>query len=363
MEVETRRDLYNLMELKMKKSYEKLKEEKKLEYEENLLKTYVIETSLESVHSMPKVGNFEIDIEKTKDKTLYIMKVYEGKRPHSVFYLDASDERFWILHTLSKSEKTDRFMNKIIFSISNNLDFLWFDSRFLEDISKNEIFRGFSLKFEEKIRETGDIHVKTLSMKLWGDAASRILETLRKDDILRYSTALSGIGIKRIFNGGEDFVIEDVTFNGKFTARGTTVDGHLYMIRKFLKKYKEKLSSIEDRSIEYESSDFGYRIKGCPLIIKFSKSVEDIERLLDSLLSSTRPFRLWGLKKEINKGFYKILGVDLHTGDKLTMEASPEWLRIYLPRNSCGNTVLRLLTNIQQHFDSGAELVIEDETI
>ncbi len=88
-----------------------------------------------------------------------------------------------------------------------------------------------------------------------------------------------------------------------------------------------------------------------------------MNKLLDKLLSSTKPFRLWGLKRQINKDYYKAVCVDLHTANKLTMEASPEWIRIYLPYGACGNTVLRLLTNIQQYYDSGAKLVVGDEVI
>ncbi len=209
MPIETRRDLYNLLEIRMKKTYEKLKEDQELELGENLLKTYVVESTLDSIYSLQKVDGFKIKIDKTRDETLYVMRIYKEDKPHSTFYVDISDQRFWIFHTLSRSERTDQFMSKFVFSVSNNLDFPWFDTYFLETLVKDEIFRGFTLKFEEKIVNDGEIPIKSLSMKLWGEAAPRILEALRGDTNLRYSTALSGVGLKHVFDSNGDFIIED----------------------------------------------------------------------------------------------------------------------------------------------------------
>jgi len=364
MAIKTRRDLYNLLEKRMRSTYEKLKEDQELEYGENMLKTYILESTLDSIHSLQKnIGGYKVRIFKTQDKTLYEMKVYKGDEPHSTFFVDTSDPRFWILHTLSRSDKTDQFMNRLVFSVSNNIDFPWFNTYFLENLVKNEIFRGFTLKFEEKIVDDERLPVKSLSMRLWGDAAPKILEALRSHSSLRYSTALSGIGLKHFFDSDGDFVIENITFNAKFTSRGTTIDGHMFIVRKVLEKYKNELKTIEQNSIRYEESEIGYKVYGEPAIIEFQKEIENLEVLLDKILSSTKPFRLWGLKTKIGRDYYKAVCVDLHTGHKLTIEVSPEWMRIYLPYGACGNTVMRLLTNIQQYYDSGAKLVRGDEAI
>ena len=52
----------------MKKTYEKLKEDQELESGENLLKTYIIESTLDSIYSLQKVDGFKIKIDKTRDK-------------------------------------------------------------------------------------------------------------------------------------------------------------------------------------------------------------------------------------------------------------------------------------------------------
>ena len=103
-------------------------------------------------------------------------EIYKEDKPHSTFYVDIFDQRFWIFHTLSKSERTDQFMSKFVFSVSNNIDFPWFDTYFLETLVKDEIIRGFTLKFEEKIVNEEEIPIKSLSMKLWGKRRQEFLK-------------------------------------------------------------------------------------------------------------------------------------------------------------------------------------------
>jgi hypothetical protein len=42
----------------------------------------------------------------------------------------------------------------------------------------------------------------------------------------------------------------------------------------------------------------------------------------------------------------------IFTGNTLTFEASPKFVRLYLPSGACGNTVIRFFTNLQHYYDS-----------
>jgi hypothetical protein len=48
--------------------------------------------------------------------------------------------------------------------------------------------------------------------------------------------------------------------------------------------------------------------------------------------------------------------VDLHMGQRLGMEIGRDWMRMYLTAGSCGNTVARLVSNLQASFDSALSL-------
>ena len=64
------------------------------------------------------------------------------------------------------------------------------------------------------------------------------------------------------------------------------------------------------------------------------------------------PFKLWGLKSKISDGYFKILAIDLHTGNPIDFEIADNMMRVYLFKGNCGNTILRLYTNLQMYYDS-----------
>jgi len=365
MVIRNRRELTEYLENVMCRSYEELKEIGKLEYEQNLLKTYMIEANLKTIKELEKIPQkgFEITIQETQDKYIYILKVHKGDEK-GVFFVDTINPRFWLFHSINSSVLTDFFIKKLVGITLNYLDHPWFPTQFMEEIGREGIFRGFSLKYENEFDGEGDdIAVNSLSMRLWGTTAPKILKILRQDDALNFSIALSGIGIK-YFIGRGDFVIDDISFWAKFTARGTSIDGHFNIISKIQRKYERLVKLIESNRLIYFQNGEGYAIEGQPITIVLKKTIEQLDKFLSELFSSKKPFRLWGIKHFLEKDFVRVNAIDLHTGGKLYFEITPDWIRVYLPKDSCGNTILRLFTNIQHYYDSQAKLYGgEDERI
>jgi hypothetical protein len=93
-------------------------------------------------------------------------------------------------------------------------------------------------------------------------------------------------------------------------------------------------------------------MKGKAFNLMFRRKVLDPEFFLSRLLNNNEPFRLWGLKTKISEEYYQADAIDLHTGDPLNLEISSDMLRIYLPSEACGNTILRLYVHLQQFYDS-----------
>jgi len=121
------------------------------------------------------------------------------------------------------------------------------------------------------------------------------------------------------------------------------------------------LEAVENNHIiRAENKEHGGRSHGGPVVIKFSRPVPDVEKFLNHVVNAKDPFRLWGHVRQTGHNAYKIDGVDAHNGDKVAIEMSSEWLRLYLYDEACGNTALRLFTNIQQYYDPAAELVINN---
>jgi len=86
--------------------------------------------------------------------------------------------------------------------------------------------------------------------------------------------------------------------------------------------------------------------------------VKNLDQFISYIISSKKPFRLWGLKTKLDNGYYKVKGIDLHNGDKYTLEVTPDWMRLYLLEGACGNTALRLFVNIQRYYDSSAKIIM-----
>lgn len=362
----SRRELKESLQVWSSDAYEDIKDDQRFEEDQTYLKSYLIEADRDSLSSeFTEKEDLDIEIHPTDDQGFLHLEAhgYSGDGATQLF-LDELDDRFWVFHSVGNRDATDAIIEDLIFPRFTQMDRPWLPNEFLEKIGKapENIFRRFSVKFEDEFDriENGELpDVGGLSMQLWGNNAGTVLETLRENEDLRRSTPLSTVGIKREING--EAVIDDITYYSKFTARGDSVDGHFKQVYDLKETYSDLLHKIEEEySIKHRADERGGFVEGTPLLIDFDREIEDIEEFMDELFSSKKPFRLWGVRNQLEEDYYRVSSVDLHTGDKLNLEVCPEWVRIYLPEESCGNVVLRLYTNIQHYFDSEAQLEEEN---
>lgn len=73
------------------------------------------------------------------------------------------------------------------------------------------------------------------------------------------------------------------------------------------------------------------------------------------LFNAKEPFRLWGVPERVPEGWYAD-AVDLHVGHPLRMDVLRDRIRVILEPETCGNTLARLLVNLQQRLDARAKL-------
>lgn len=96
-DIKTRGDLYEWLEVNMARSYAEILEEQKLEPDQNLVKTYVIESNI-SPKFLKYVlrGLFDsIKVEPLEDYLLYRIDITDKDKKLQVhFFLDAKDSRF-----------------------------------------------------------------------------------------------------------------------------------------------------------------------------------------------------------------------------------------------------------------------------
>jgi len=378
-EIRNRMDLHRFLEVVVNKTYELEKEYQRLEEDLNMVKSYIIE-SHKPVNELTASG-YTIRVSKTNDPTLFIVNFKKtDMSKFSTLYVDVFDDRFWTAHTVEKSAIADPFIGKIARTEIKN-DYIWLPSQYMGRFKEKGIPRGITLQYSEIMGDEEEKLIGDLSMKLWGAASGDVLELFRnlphikaliqKGDEeklyhildvcegLAHSSPLSGIGITYTSKDDEDsiYVLDDIIYKGKFTARGgNSIDSHLYLIRNTKEEYANVIRYIEEEIAMGLVHNSPLRMTGHPISIILSREIEDIELFSNELISCKYPFRLWGIPRYVTKDVVAITGVDLHTGGKLNLELSSDWIRLYLHKNSCGNTIARLYSIIQHHYDSNATL-------
>ena len=81
-------------------------------------------------------------------------------------------------------------------------------------------------------------------------------------------------------------------------------------------------------------------LPGAPIGIKFTRSIDDLALFCGELFSAREPFRLWG-RPVLLDDVATVEAVDLHVGQRITLDIGREWMQIYLRAGCCGNTVAR----------------------
>ncbi len=388
MKIKNRKELAQYFNERMTKSYFLLKEEKKLDVDSTLVKTYLLEAHnmttdkplkrkdlLNSVrlifNSVKSITIKNAIIEETQEEALFHITLPINKEPIDL-YIDTTNIRFWLIHSMNSSRTLDFFITKLL-SESHLIDSAWLPIQLLEYSSKLGSFRGLGLDYDR--REVKDIDFESLpvefmKMQLWGNRAKEVLETLRKEGAFPDSTTLSKVKIKYWLGENKDqlFTLDDIKYNGKITARGTSFESHINLVTDIYRKYSRQILDIEKKySLSTKTinsqTDNGYVIDGYPINFVFKNSIKNLEKFCNSLFNGSSPFKLWGIPLELNKKFYSVKAVDLHVGCRINFEINPEFIRIYLPKSSCGNTIARLFTNFQHYYDPLVETEIgEDES-
>lgn len=345
----------------MTSTYELLREEGQLEADTTLLKSYVLETQfrahtgaafeqVSAVLNSAGAGRVDFVVEPTEDATLHDLTVRRrGAAFHA--YLDTGNPRFWIFHTMGGSGSVDWAIERL----SSGLEFdrMWLPADLLESLTGLGRFRGLGLSFDRRpfgVDEEADQQVAFLKMQLWGNRAAAILEVLRGQGAFPGQTTLSKVRLRYDLDDAHtEFTLDDIKYDGKVTARGTSFASHVALLERVVRPYQETIERIEGELPVRRRDD---RMTGEPIFLRFEPRIEDLEGFCHKLFSGGWPFGLWGAPVRLRTNQYRVVAVDLHVGRPLTFEIYPQFMRVYLSDESCGNSVLRLYTNLQHHYDA-----------
>jgi hypothetical protein len=296
-------------------------------------------------------------VEATEDA--YLFKVH---LPEGAFWVDQLDERFWSLHTDMRAGSAFALLRERV-EKRRDLDWMWLPSEHLRHMWPNAVSRRVRTDFQGH-RFLGDTaSAQDLKVQLAGRDAEALLDYISAHE--RYTSAVSFDSVQAYLDDPAlGSVNEGVNRMGRFAVSGDSIEFHLQFVHAVVQRYRQLVTLCEQKAIAWtffdrHGDDGGGSVSGGPIAIRFSRPIQDMPRFLGELFAVRRPFRLWGAPL-IADGVAEIEAVDLHVGQRIRMDVGETWMRVYLEAGSCGNSVARLISNLQHRFDGALTMVDPD---
>lgn len=275
------------------------------------------------------------------------------------FFLDTADRRFPTIHTNARSEVMDSVVDALTNKARGAFDTMWIHCGMLGSMAEavGGALVGFTMSYTDGYvasaeREHGRPDLESLNMSISGSKARQLGALMKRDSGFRDITAYRKVRVRRGHPGGESgYAEDDIEGTGYFAVRrGTSVQDHLGIVQGIRDMYSRVVSELDGHGLGIDDAGGRPVVTGSALNFALPDRIADIDRLVDVILDPARPFRLAGIRSTVKPGYYRVLAVDMHTGDPMTLEIAGGMMRVYLSRNGCGSTVLRLLTNLQECY-------------
>ena len=294
------------------------------------------------------------------------------------FWVDRLQARFWVFHTVGPSVPAARWLKDRVES-RRDTDWMWLPSAHLRYIAPDSMPRRVRTEFDGERLVGSDEAAHDLKVQLSGSHAERLLDRIA--DLPEYKSAVSFNSIEVDIDDPDlGSLRESVRRWGAFAAHGEQFTHHAQFVQLVIGRYARLVESIEALALRFEplhdlstgphepgsggNADVrtgadhdlgGAAFAGMPIGIRFSRSIPDLPGFCEELFSSRAPFRLWG-QPVVTEDEAQVEAVDLHVGQRIGMELGRDWMRVYLHAGSCGNTVARLISNLQMRFDGALVL-------
>jgi len=301
--------------------------------------------------------------------------------PAGEFWVDRLEPRFWVFHTVGPSVAATAWLKNRVES-RRDTDWMWLPSAHLQYVAPEALSRRVRTEFDGRRLVSSDDAARDLKVQLSGSHAERLLDRIM--DLPEYKSAVSFNTIEVDIDDPDLGPLrESVRRWGAFAAHGEQFTHHAQFVQLVIGRYARLIESIEALALRFESlhevsggpfeadsyssttsatarsltdDDLGgASFAGMPIGIRFSRPIPDLQGFCDELFSSRAPFRLWG-QPTVTEDGASVEAVDLHVGQRVSIELGYDWMRVYLHAGSCGNTVARLISNLQTRFDGALSL-------
>lgn len=308
-------------------------------------KTFVVESHIDVGHLSDLSSALEGVVVETDDAFLHELRVLSDLR----FFVDHLDGRFWSVHTASPTASAAPAIKHMI-ETRRELDFVWLPSSHLRHLWPGTPPRMLRSNFSDRRFLDDEREADTVAVQVTGRQAGRWIEGFAREA----GEAVVAFDRSAVVVADPQFgyAKEAVNRLGTFSANGDSFSLHQEITRGVVERYRRIVDAAEQWSLRWHRHESGGgTLAGAPILIRFSRDIDDLERFAEALLSSREPFRLWGLVIESTESTVEATAVDLHVGHRLHIEIGRRWLRVHLYYGGCGNSIARLASNLQHHFD------------
>ena len=355
-----------------------------------LLKTYMLETARHD-HATPELAAlFPPHIQMHRlDDTLYRVEdaTHEGR---VVGLLEALEERHPVFYTTLAADDSNKWVRQVV-DRNPWLDRLWLSSPILFELWKyvqrtTPAHRYVRLGFEhEAWYETASNLSDTDGAEVDDDepaddeAAHGFVERRRSKvalterlgvlqeklpqfrDLYDPMHSLVQLQIPSGSRGGHLLY-----YDGHATNRSDSFVEHRAAVAQVLGLYRRITEHSEDQLWvdTTEVGDDGFTVKGAPVTIGFRQPLSEatFNRFVDlGLERRTSRFRIGGYVTRRGPTKVHVAAIDRHLWQPFLLEVTSKQLVAVLPRGTCGNTIHRLVTNVQRLLDPSVDVWLGNE--
>lgn len=370
-EVQSRGDLARYLSQSLPGEYRAQRDETDIISTSTYVKSYLLEAHRSDERSTPeRLSLLFPEVSQLADPTLFRTIDQSGH----VHFVDTLHSRFQIFHSIQNVEYTDRAFDRLTGGDLAGFDRFWFPSPFLETVKRGRL-TGFKFSYQSAVIGVAQLEIDSATGETQPAPLGPSSFRLEASEDLRAAADFAAIVKSDLFRGRksreqlqfrsadvdepEAYIINGIYYYGKIVGKGTSIGGHLLTVDALLGGYAQAIERIEEQSaIGWVPTDKGHLLHGEPFIVRFPDDIEilDLARFTGSLFRAAKPFRLFGIPHGATDNRIDVEAIDLHTGDPLSFEITKEWMRIYLPRGSCGNIIARLYANLQHGMSSEIRL-------
>lgn len=338
-----------------------------------LQKTYLLETVSGGANSHDRLAAImarsALRIEAVGDSDTIFRLV--DKSYNALALLEAASSRYLLAYTLLPSTDADRLIKRLVAS-NPMLDHLWLSSQsfmvlwnYVLSVNSGRRYGRITFEHEslfDESPEDGDFEIERRASRF--SMADRLSEIEAQMLPLRrtYSPLASVTHLRIPAVGGRGG--HDLYYNGKATNRSDSFLGHRNTLLDVIEMYAGLTNAVEEKLwLSGESTDDGLMLDSAVAELIFDEELSEHafkQWMLYMFNNRRNRFRISGFANWINDQKVHANAIDQHLWQPIVLELTPKRVVAVLPEGTCGNTINRLVSNVQRFVDPKVSAYIGD---